>query len=146
MWTIIMPAAFLPLALSLFLNQRKASKLGLLPPPVWKNVGGARILKNVVSELDIGGILLLSAAFALILIPLTIAAKQDGRWHNGSIIAMLVVGFVCLIAFPIWESSRRLAPRAIVPLHLLRSRTFCAGCGIGFNYFSKLNLFETCIC
>jgi MFS family permease len=137
MWTIILPAAFLPLALSLFLNQRKASKLGLLPPSPWKRIGASRIVKNVFFELDIVGILLLSAAFALILIPLTIAAKQNGGWQNGSIIAMLVVGGLSLIAFPLWEASKKLAPHPLVPLHLLKSRTFCAGCAIGFFYFSQ---------
>ncbi|EDN10829.1 siderophore iron transporter mirC [Histoplasma mississippiense (nom. inval.)] len=36
MWTIILPAAFLPLALSLFLNQKKARRLNLLKPRPWK--------------------------------------------------------------------------------------------------------------
>lgn len=136
-WIIIMPATFLLLALSLFPNQRKASKMGLLPPSAWKNIRQIHVLKNVLFELDVGGILLLSAAFALILIPFTIAAKQDGGWHNGSIIAMLVVGLICLIGLPLWESGKKLAPRPLIPIHLLKNRTFCAGCGIGLFYFSK---------
>jgi MFS family permease len=137
MWTIVLPVAFLPLALSLFLNQRKAAKVGRLPPSPFKSMPKAAAVKKVIMELDIGGIILLSAAFALILIPLTIAAKQDGGWSNGGIIAMLVIGFLCLIALPFYESNKTLAPHPLIPLHLVKNGTFMAGCGIGFFYFSK---------
>jgi MFS family permease len=137
MWCIILPAMFLPLALTLFLNNRKAEKLGLTAPSQWKGLGFVQVVKKLWSEIDIGGIVLLSAGFALILIPLTIAAKAADGWKSGSIIAMIVIGFVYLIIFPFWESSEGLAPRPLIPLHLLKSRTFCAGCGVGFFYFSK---------
>lgn len=35
LWTIVLPAAFMPLALALFLNMRKAARLHLLPPSLW---------------------------------------------------------------------------------------------------------------
>lgn len=137
MWCIILPVMFLPLGVTLFVNNRKARELGLTVPSPWRGLGIGQLLKNLWLELDIGGIVLLSAAFSLILIPCTIASKAAKGWHSGSIIAMLVIGFVCLIIFPFWESSKKLAPRPLTPLHLLKSRTFCAGCGIGFFYFSK---------
>ncbi|KAL9586912.1 MAG: hypothetical protein Q9212_000584 [Teloschistes hypoglaucus] len=96
-WTIVLPVAFLPLALALGLNMRKAKKLGQLPPSPWKGqtfVGG---FKSVWYELDIMGLLLLSAAFSLILIPCTLAQRAKGGWNNGSMIAMVVIGGVCLI-------------------------------------------------
>lgn len=34
-WTIILPAAFMPLALALFFNMRKVARLHLLPPSPW---------------------------------------------------------------------------------------------------------------
>lgn len=136
LWTIVLPASFLPLALSLFLNIRKAAKLNLLPPSPWKGqsiIGG---FKHLWYELDIMGLLLLSAAISLILIPLTLAAIAKSHWHNASIIAMIVVGCLCLVAFPLWESSHRLAPRPFVSLHLLKNRNVLAGCAIGFFYFA----------
>ncbi|KAI4202970.1 MAG: hypothetical protein LQ350_002187 [Teloschistes chrysophthalmus] len=96
-WTIVLPVAFLPLALALGLNMRKAKKLGQLSPSPWKGqtfVGGC---KSVWYELDIMGLLLLSAAFSLILIPCTLAQRAKGGWNNGSMIAMVVIGGVCLI-------------------------------------------------
>lgn len=138
MWCIILPITFAPLAITLFLNNRKAKKLGLTVPRPWAGLPAVQILKNLWFELDIGGILLLSGAFALILIPLTIASRATDGWRTASIIVMLVLGFVCFILFPVWESSKKAAPRPLIPLHLLKSRTFCAGCAVGFFYFSKL--------
>ena len=135
-WSIILPAAFLPLALSLFFNLRKATKLHMLPPSPWHSLTGLGGLKNIWYGLDVMGLLLLSAAISLILIPLTLAAKSKSKWHNGSIVAMLVVGCVCLLVFPIWESIPRLAPQPFLSLKLLLNRTVLAGCTLGFFYFA----------
>ena len=136
MWCIILPFTFLPLALTLFLNNRRAKKLGFAEPPQWAGLSFSKTMKNLCFELDIGGIVFLSAGFTLILIPLTIASKALDGWKSASIIAMIVIGFVCLVIFPLWESTKKLAPWPLIPLHLLKSRTFCAGCGVGFFYFS----------
>ncbi|KAI0443848.1 siderophore iron transporter mirC [Xylaria telfairii] len=139
-WAIILPAAFLPLALTLFLNGRRAKRLAPPPEkPKFAEGGLLAAVKHVVVSiwysLDIGGIVLLSASFALILIPLTLTKTTPGGWHSGTIIALIVVGGVLLIAFPFWEGSKKLAPHPLIPLELLKSRTFCAGCAIGFFYF-----------
>ena len=135
-WTIVLPTAFLPLALSLLLNTRKAANLHLLPPPSWKGRHFTGVVASIWFELDVMGLLLLSAAVSLILIPLTLAATAKSGWHNASIIAMLVVGCVCLLFFPLWESMRRLAPHPFLSLRLLSNRTVLAGCAIGFFYFA----------
>jgi hypothetical protein len=135
-WCIILPVIFLSLAITLFLNNRKAEKMGLTAPLAWKGLAVKEILKRSWFELDLGGILLLSGAFALILIPLTIASKPSDGCGSSDIIAMLVISIVCSVIFPIWESNRVLAPRPLIPLHLLKSKTFSAGCGVGFFYFS----------
>lgn len=138
-WTIVLPVAFLPLALALSLNMRKAMKLGQLPPSPWKGQTFVGVVKNVWYELDVMGLLLLSAAFSLILIPCTLAQRARDGWKNGSMIAMVVIGSVCLIAFLLWESSRRLAPRPFLSLGLFKNRTVLAGCAIGFFYFGELS-------
>ncbi|KAL9126992.1 MAG: hypothetical protein Q9217_004048 [Psora testacea] len=135
-WTIVLPAAFLPLALSLFLNMRKAARLHLLPPSPWhgRSFGGG--LKSLWYGLDIMGLILLSAAISLILNPLTLAATARSGWRNASIIAMLVIGGMCLLVFPAWEPMPKLAPHPFLPLRLLENRTVLAGCTIGFFYFA----------
>ena len=137
MWAIIVPVTFLPLSLALFINQRKASRLDLNPPSPFKGVSFSSAVKTLWYELDFFGLILLSAAVALILIPLTLAATADGGWTNPSIVAMVVVGCFTLIVFPFWERSKKLAPYAFFPRELLLDRTILAGISIAFFYFSK---------
>jgi len=137
-WAIIQPVTFIPLFISLSLNNLKAKKKGLTAPSPWKGIGFLKILKNIWFELDVGGIIFLTAGFSLILIPLTIASKASHGWDNASIIIMFIVGFVCFLVFPFWEGIKKLAPQPLIPMNLLNSRNFCAGCGIGFFYNSRL--------
>ena len=136
-WSIILPVAFMPLGLSLFLNQRKAARLGLLPPSPFKGKSVWQTTKSLATEMDFFGLLLLLAGVALILIPLTLSAHTKGEWANAKIITMLTVGGLCLVAFPLWERSPRLAPRAFFPPSLFRNRTVLAGMAYAFFYFSK---------
>jgi hypothetical protein len=79
-WCIILPVMFLPLAITLFLNNRKSKMMRLTASLAWKGLGVKEILKRTWFELDLGGILLLSGAFALLLIPLTIVSKSFDGW------------------------------------------------------------------
>ncbi|KAF2157651.1 putative siderophore-dependent iron transporter [Myriangium duriaei CBS 260.36] len=134
-WAIILPASYIPLAVSLYINQRKAARRGSLPSGPYAGKSGKLVAKSVWYELDFFGLLLLSAAIALILIPLTLAKSAKDGWQNTSIIAMLIAGAVCLVAFPLWERSPRLAPHAFFPPHLFDNRTVLAGVAIAFFYF-----------
>lgn len=136
-WAIVLPAAFLPLALSLFYNQRKASKMGILPKSIFAGKRPWEVIKQLWFDLDLFGLLLFSAAISLILLPLTLAATAKGGWSNPSMIAMIVIGCVCLAIFPFWERSKKLAPRAFFPRELFRERTVIVGVAIAFFYFSK---------
>ncbi len=137
-WAIVLPVVFLPLALTLFLNGRRAKRMGLQPEKRKFAEGGPlAVAVELWNQLDIGGIILLSASFALILIPLTLTKSTPGGWHSATIIALIVVGGVLLFAFPFWEGSKKLAPHPLIPLGLLKSRTFCAGCAVGFFYFRE---------
>ncbi|PYI14192.1 siderochrome-iron transporter [Aspergillus japonicus CBS 114.51] len=135
MWSIILPASFLPLALSLLLNQRKAKRLNLIKPRSAHRRGFFAAVRHTWYDLDMFGLILLSAAVTLILVPLTLAANSKNGWKNNSIIAMIIVGIVCLCALPAWESSKKLAPKPLLSLHLLKQRTALAGCTLAFFYF-----------
>lgn len=136
-WAIALPVASLPLLVSLWLNQRKAKKMGLLKKSQFEGLSTFEVLKSLWFELDFFGLLLLTAAISLILIPLTLAASAKGGWSNASIIAMLVIGIVSLFVFPLWERSAKLAPHAFFPRDLFENKTVLAGTAIGFLYFSK---------
>lgn len=136
-WAIILPIVFIPLFVSLFMNQRRAKKLGLdVPSPFRGHTIGA-IFKNLWFDLDVFGLLLLAAGISLVLLPLTLAPNASGQWTNPSMIAMLVIGGVLCIAFPFWETSKKLAPKAFFPPNLFKHRTVVAGSLIAFFYFSK---------
>ncbi|KAJ5934510.1 hypothetical protein N7466_004057 [Penicillium verhagenii] len=136
MWAIILPAAFLPLALSLLLNQRKAERLNLIKPSKARRRRSLfSVIRRTWYDLDVGGLTLLSAAVTLLLVPLTLAASAKNGWKSPSIIIMMVIGVLCLIATPLYESSKRLAPKPLLSLHLLKQRTALAGCALAFWYF-----------
>ncbi|GAD93045.1 siderochrome-iron transporter (MirC), putative [Paecilomyces variotii No. 5] len=135
MWAIILPAAFLPLGLTLLLNQRKAQRLNLIKPRQSKRSSWTDAVRNTWYDLDMFGLILLSSAVALILIPLTLAANAKDGWKNNNIVGMIVVGIVCLILLPGWETSKKLAPKPLLSLHLLKQRTVLAGCALAFFYF-----------
>ncbi|KAJ5929269.1 hypothetical protein N7454_007117 [Penicillium verhagenii] len=136
MWAIILPAAFLPLALSLLLNQRKAERLNLIKPSKARRRRSLlSVIRRTWYDLDVGGLTLLSAAVTLLLVPLTLAASAKNGWKSPSIVIMMVIGVLCLIATPLYESSKRLAPKPLLSLHLLKQRTALAGCALAFWYF-----------
>ncbi|KAF2233472.1 MFS general substrate transporter [Viridothelium virens] len=139
-WAIVLPVAFLPLALTLFLNQRKAAKLYPLPKRVLTRQSAFASLKNLWFDLDFFGVVLLSAAICLILLPLTLASLAKGGWKNASMIAMIVIGGIFLVCFPFWERSKRLAPHALFPPDVFRNRTVLAGYSIAFFYFMAFYL------
>ena len=134
-WVVVLPLAFMPLALALFINQKKAAKRGILPRSQFEGQTAWEIATTLWYELDVFGLILICAAFSLILIPLTLASRAG--WGNGSTLAMLVIGTLCLVGFPFWERSKKLAPRAFFPRALFQNRTAVAGVGIAFFYFSK---------
>ncbi|RVD85583.1 uncharacterized protein DFL_003901 [Arthrobotrys flagrans] len=135
MWAIILPVCSLPLLGALFANMLKAKKKGLLPPSKIKEHGIGGFLVKTFWDLDVIGMLLFTAALCLILIPLTLGAGATGKWKNPSLIAMMVVGGVCLIAFPFFEMSKKLAPSPLLSLRLLKNRTVLAGTLIAVFYF-----------
>ncbi|KAL2814073.1 siderophore iron transporter mirC [Aspergillus cavernicola] len=135
MWSIILPASFLPLALSLLFNQRKARRLNLIKERPHHGRGFVAALRRTWYDLDIGGLTLLSAAVTLILVPLTLAANSKNGWKSSSIIVMITVGIICLVLLPFWETSKKLAPKPLLSLHLLKQRTALAGCCLAFFYF-----------
>jgi hypothetical protein len=137
-WAIILPVCFIPLFISLFMNQRHAKRLGYDMGSVFHGRSIVQVMKNFAIDIDLFGLLLFSAAISLILLPLTLAPNASGQWRNASMIAMLVIGGVILLVFPVWETTKKFAPRAFFPSDLFKKRTVVVGTLIAFFYFSKL--------
>ncbi|WQF85887.1 Putative major facilitator superfamily, MFS transporter superfamily [Colletotrichum destructivum] len=135
MWCIIYPVCALPLIVSLSIVGRRARKQGLLNSYTspFRALGFKKFLVELFWQLDVIGIILVIAIFALILVPFTIAGGFTSSWHEAHIIAPLVVGILCIPAFIFWE---RKAKHPLVPFYLMRDRGILAPLGIalGLNW------------
>lgn len=72
------------------------------------------------------GIILITAAFALILLPFSISPYAPNGWASDYIIAMEVIGILCLPAFYVWE--RYFAAVQFLPWKYLREPTIIGSC------------------
>ncbi|KAI0755989.1 drug:h+ antiporter [Irpex lacteus] len=141
MFAILIPASLSPLIVTLYWAERKAKRLGLVPESIDKSLPIGTQVWNFVQNLDLVGLVLLGAAVALILLPLTLSQTVSKGWHSGSIIAMLVVGIILLFVFAAWDI--RFATRPIMPARFLKNRAFIAASWIGFFDFVAFYLTNT---
>ncbi|KAF4992613.1 hypothetical protein FDECE_13664 [Fusarium decemcellulare] len=121
---IILVAFSIPVSAIFMYHEMKAKKMGLLPEKnprsLWEST------KFYVVEFDVVGMLLTIAGFSLILTPLNIATRAPNGWATDYIIAMLVVGVVCLAGFAAWE--RWMAKVPYIPFKFLKDRTILGAC------------------
>jgi MFS family permease len=138
MFAILVPALLLPAIFTLYTMQRRGEKAGMVTMADSKDVRTGRTEatpKNLtywaklayrgLVDIDIVGLILLGFAFSLILLPITLAKSAKGGWNNPSMIAMIVVGFVVLILFGLYEYF--LAPKPMMTKRILQNRAFIAG-------------------
>ncbi|TEY48374.1 hypothetical protein BOTCAL_0294g00020 [Botryotinia calthae] len=124
-FAIITPVICIPILSLLWVNQGKAKKAGLI-----KKIDSGRTwtesIKYYFWEFDVIGLLLVSAGFVLFLLPFSLASYQKEGWHSAMIIAMLVIGILCLIAFGFFE--RYAGRKSFIPFELLTDRTVVGAC------------------
>ncbi|KAH8893567.1 major facilitator superfamily siderophore-iron transporter [Thozetella sp. PMI_491] len=139
MFAILMPVLLTPAIVTLYVMQRKGEKLGMVtmagsrqdrtgPAELAGKTKGiaqwAKLSYQGLIDIDIIGLVILGAAFALLLLPFTLAKQFDGGWGNSGIITMLAIGFVLLIAFVAFEVY--LAPKPLMTKNILQNRAFLA--------------------
>ena len=129
MWCIIYPVCAAPLILGLSLVSRRARRQGRLDNyrSSFRILGFQSLARELFWLLDVVGIILLIAVFALILVPLTLAGGFHSEWKTAHVIAPLVVGLLCIPVFVIWELR---APHPLVPFALIKDRGVWAPMGI----------------
>jgi len=142
-WAIILPVVTAPVLAVLFLNQRKAKRVGVLPEPAWRGKTTSAFLKELFFELDIIGLILVTAGFALVLLAITLAGYQNAKWREASIIVMLVVGFCSLVVAAVWES--KFAKYPLIRWSLIRDRTVACACAIGFLFWVTFYCWDGCV-
>lgn len=115
-WGIGMFAILMPFCASLIITtlavfQSRAKQSGL-------------ILKqrltpyDFCSRIDLGGTLLLSGGFALLLIPITIASTTTSRWKTPWVDALIALGILSLVA--LYPYERYIAKHPVVPVRYFR--------------------------
>ena len=83
------------------------------------------------------GIILITATFALILLPFSIASYAPNGWSTPYIIAMEVTGVVCGVLFYFWEA--KWAPVQFLPWKYLKEPTILGSCALyGIMFMSTL--------
>ncbi|CVK87353.1 probable SIT1-Transporter of the bacterial siderophore ferrioxamine B [Fusarium proliferatum] len=129
MWCIIYPVCALPLIISLLIVGHRAKKAGHLVGyrSSFQQLGFNKLTVELFWLLDIIGVILLIAVFALLLVPLTIAGGFESKWSDPQVVAPLVIGFVCIPVFVVWELR---APHPLVPFHHMKDRSVWAPMGI----------------
>ncbi|CAO1627548.1 unnamed protein product [Sympodiomycopsis kandeliae] len=131
-FAIIWPVVTIPLYGTLLYNKRKALASGVLKK---KESSGDSLVQQawkIFIDLDVVGLVLLAGGLALFLLPFTIAQSAANQWRSAHIIAMLVVGFVMLASFALYE--RFLAPKPFLPFHVLTSRSVIGACLLSATY------------
>ncbi|CAK7243289.1 MAG: hypothetical protein STHCBS139747_004806 [Sporothrix thermara] len=132
-WVIILVGFATPILIVFILQARKARKLGIYP--VRSNRTWWESTKHYTIEFDVFGLLLCTAGFALVLLPFSLATSAPHSWSTGYIIAMWVVGGVCLMLFAAWEKF--VAPVQYLPWRFLSDRTILGGSLVyGFMFCS----------
>lgn len=78
------------------------------------------------------GVVLLAAGLVIFLLPFTLADSAPSGWRTGYIVAMLVLGFVLLIAFALHE--KYLSSKPFIPFKLLTDRSVLATLALAATY------------
>ncbi|KAH7137012.1 major facilitator superfamily domain-containing protein [Dactylonectria estremocensis] len=130
-FAFIMPLVCAPLYLLLTLNLRKARKQGLAT----KEPSGRTLQQSIwyyLIEFDALGVFLFATGLVIFLLPYNIASSAPNGWSTGYIIAMIVVGFILLVAFALNELY--LAPVPFLKFHFLTDRTMIGACLLDLTY------------
>ncbi|KZV74594.1 siderophore-iron transporter Str3 [Peniophora sp. CONT] len=158
MYAMILPVATLPIIVALFWlsteikkkDTRAATDLSAAAEAGERkddsNVPVVPVLQrihNVLHEFDAFGLVLLAFGWTLVLLPLSLDGSANNNGGNPTVIAMAVVGVLCLVAFILYEVF--LAPIPMFPRRILKNRTFMACAAMSFldefgGYFQLLYL------
>ncbi|SPQ26752.1 8d9a960b-0e8a-4734-8f53-5ec0d10c0c68 [Thermothielavioides terrestris] len=129
MWCIIYSVCAMPLILSLAIVGHRARKQGAMEKygEALKNRPWGPFLVDLFWRLDVIGIILIIAVFALILVPLTTAGGFASSWTAAHVLAPLIVGIVTIPVFILWQLR---APHPLVPFYLMKDRAVWGALGI----------------
>jgi MFS family permease len=130
-FTIIVPVICAPLFIILKKNQWKAEKDNIIPKKRSTDPIGKQIWDGIL-DFDVPGVFLFAAGLTVFLLPFTLATRAPDGWATDYIIAMIVVGFVTLVGFTLYETYVARTP--FLNRRFLTDRTVIAACLIDATY------------
>ncbi|KAK7460674.1 hypothetical protein VKT23_009389 [Stygiomarasmius scandens] len=101
---------------------RKAKKAGIV-------VTKRMTIYDFCSLIDLGGVILLSGGFAMLLLPISLAATTPSRWQTPYLDALMGLGIAFLTALLPYEHW--VAKHPILPLRYLKNATIVLSCLLG---------------
>ncbi|KAM3084814.1 hypothetical protein ACMFMG_003264 [Clarireedia jacksonii] len=109
-FAILMPFCASFIITTLLYFQHKAKKSGLIPQPLTRIT-----IYDFCSQIDLGGTLLFVSGFAMLLLPLSLAATTPARWRTPYLDVLIALGGSLLLALPFYEKYQARHP--IIPPH-----------------------------
>ncbi|KAF4551973.1 MFS siderochrome iron transporter B-like protein [Elsinoe fawcettii] len=141
MWAIILPFFAFPIYLLLATNLRRAEKNGILVREKRKAALNKENLLWVLKEFDILGVLLFACGMVVFLLPFTLVAFAPQGWRTPYIIAMIIVGFIVLVLFGLYEIF--LAPVPFLDHRHLTDRSVLGACLLNMTYQISYGCYAT---
>ncbi|KAL6240381.1 hypothetical protein RBB50_012718 [Rhinocladiella similis] len=130
-WAIVFPCVGLPLYVVLRQNLRKAEKKGVIVREKSGRTWSQQIV-YVVKEFDLPGVILFAGGLTVFLLPFTLASRAPHGWRTDYIIAMIIVGFVVLVLFVLYQIY--LAPTPFLKSRFLLDRSVLGACLLDMTY------------
>lgn len=134
MWAFITPLSLLPLIILLSYIRFKSSKTEewkALLNTESKNQRASDTLGNIFWHLDAIGLVLISVSLGCILVTLTLAGGVAEKWHDGRIIAVLVIGGFLFPVFLFYEKKYSRNP--LLPMNKTKQRGIWAALCSSFS-------------
>ncbi|CAK7275270.1 ferrioxamine B transporter [Sporothrix epigloea] len=134
MWAIVVPMTSLPIFVTIYIIGHRAKKQSVIYAEQVRAQTQAvrrspwRFAVEIFWMVDVIGVFLMVALLALTLVPFTLAGGIEKKWHQAHIVAPLVIGFVLIPVFVLWELR---APKPLIPFELLKQRVVWAPICIG---------------
>ena len=138
---IVVPLICAPWVILLWINQHKAVKAELVPTRPTASMSITQKLKHYLKEFDIIGLLILATGLALFLLAFNIYSYQPDTWRSPLIISFIVIGFLLILTFVLWEA--RFAPITFVPWNLLKNRTVIFTYLMAFTLYISWYIWDT---
>ncbi|KAK1148021.1 hypothetical protein N8T08_010654 [Aspergillus melleus] len=112
MFAILMPFCASFIIITLLVFQQRAKRSGLI-------LTERLNIYDFCSRIDLGGIILLSGGFTLVLIPITLAATTTSRWQTPWVDVLIALGGVVLLC--LYPYEKYLARHPVVPVRYFRT-------------------------